>query len=140
MPRETEQKQLWRAKDGLQIVNMKLFSPFDLLILAVVILSAFFPFFIENLSEKSDNFVIFTEDEKIEISIESDTILFINSVEIRIKNGAAKIVESNCPNQICVLQKPLSDNGQIVCVPNKIIVSRSFKSDKKQPKVDVYAH
>lgn len=134
------QKLLWHVKDGLQTVNMRLFSPFDLLILATVVFAGFFSFFFGNLNGKSDNFVIFADNQKIEIPVDFDTVLSINSVEIHIKNGEAKITESDCPNQICVLQRPLSESGQIVCVPNKVIVSLNKKSGKKQPKVDVYAH
>jgi len=119
---------------------MRLFSPFDFLILIFVVFAAFFPVFFKNLSEKSDSFVIFANNEKIEISFDCDTILVVNSAEIHIKDGTARIVENDCPSQICVLQKPLTENGQIVCVPNKIIVSLNRKSDKTQPKIDVYAH
>jgi hypothetical protein len=117
----------------------QLFSPFDFLILIFVVFTAFFPFFFNSFGEKNDNFTVFYGERKIEIPFDGDTILIINFVKIHIKDGSAKIMESNCPNQICVAQIPLNQNGQIVCVPNKIIVSRNIKS-KIQPKVDVYAY
>ena len=118
---------------------MRLFSPFDLLILALVIFSANFVFMFKNFTENNDNFVIFADGQKIEIPFERDTILIINSAKIRIENGTAQIEKNNCRHQICVAQTPLSENGQIVCVPNKIVVSLNRKSDN-QLEIDVYAH
>ena len=118
---------------------MRLFSPFDLLILAVVVFSAGFVFIFKNFTEKNDNFVIFADGEKIEIPIERDTVLLINTAKIRIENGTAQIEKNNCRHQICVAQKPLSENGQIICVPNKIAILLN-KRGLSSPKVDVYAH
>lgn len=41
-----------------------------------------------------------------------------------IENGEADIVESDCPNQLCVLFPPLSENelGIIYCAPHGVVV------------------
>ena len=41
-----------------------------------------------------------------------------------IKNGKADITEADCPDRLCVHQKPISmTNETIVCLPNKVVVS-----------------
>lgn len=41
-----------------------------------------------------------------------------------IKDGKADITEADCPDRLCVHQKPISmTNETIVCLPNKVVVS-----------------
>ncbi|WP_338106549.1 NusG domain II-containing protein [Mordavella massiliensis] len=55
------------------------------------------------------------EDE--EISINDGTNI------LRIRNGKAKMIEADCPDQLCVNQKAVSGNGEsIICLPNRVIV------------------
>lgn len=43
---------------------------------------------------------------------------------LEIKDGEAKMTEANCSDQICVYQKAISKNGEmIVCLPHQIIVT-----------------
>ena len=40
-----------------------------------------------------------------------------------IKNGKADMTEADCPDKLCVHQKPVSKNHEsIICLPNKVIV------------------
>jgi hypothetical protein len=95
----------------------------------------FFLFFTPK-NEKSDCFEIYKGEKTIEIPVTKDTVIAVNSVEIKIENGNAKIIKSDCKNQICVAAKSINSNGQIVCVPNKVMV---FIHTKKV-KADVYAY
>jgi hypothetical protein len=115
---------------------MKLFTPFDFFIVIFIVFVAIFTFFSQDFVKTDDNFLIFADDEKFEIPLSCDTVIFIASVKIELKNQTAKIVESDCPNQICVESGAISSNGQIVCVPNKVVVCIR----KKNTEVDVYAH
>ncbi|MCL1945980.1 MAG: NusG domain II-containing protein [Chitinivibrionia bacterium] len=115
---------------------MKLFSFFDFFIIIFVFFAIFFSFFIQNIIQKKDKFVIFTQNQKIEFPLSKDTTIFINSVEIELKNQTAKITKSDCKNQICVASPKIYSNGQIVCVPNKVMVLLN----KKNTEIDVYAH
>jgi len=90
----------------------------------------------QNSVQKDDKFLIFSQNEKIEIPLAKDTMIFINSVEIKLKNQTAEIVKSDCKNQICVAAGRIYSNGQIVCVPNKVMISLN----RKNPEIDVYAH
>ncbi len=50
-------------------------------------------------------------------------------------NGKIRVMESDCPQQICVKQGWIkSPNDMIVCVPNRTIIY--LKSDKKENKLD----
>lgn len=56
-----------------------------------------------------------SEDREISINHGSNLL--------QIKNGKAKMIEADCPDQICVHQKAVSaDNENIICLPNKVIV------------------
>jgi hypothetical protein len=111
---------------------MKLFSPFDFLLIAAVFGGSFL--FFADKNKKNDNFEIYFDGKIIEIPLFCDTTININSVKIELKNQTAKIIESSCPNQICVASPLLNCDGQIVCVPNKVIVSLH----KNKTGIDVY--
>lgn len=43
---------------------------------------------------------------------------------LQIKNGRAKMIEADCPDQLCVHQKAVSMNREsIICLPNKVVVT-----------------
>ncbi len=43
---------------------------------------------------------------------------------LEIKDGAADMVEADCPDKLCVHQKAISKNGEsIICLPNKVVVT-----------------
>ena len=42
---------------------------------------------------------------------------------LQIRNGKASMVEADCPDQLCVHQKPVSLNREsIICLPNMVVV------------------
>ena len=115
---------------------MKLFLPFDFFIIVFIIFAILFSFFTKNFFQNNDEFLIFSENEKMEIPLTKDTVIFINSVEIELKNQTAKILKSDCKNQICVATGKIYSTGQIVCVPNKVMILLH----KKNTEIDVYAY
>lgn len=55
------------------------------------------------------------EDRKLEIK--GTNVLVI-------KDGKADMIEADCPDKICVKQKPIFKTGEsISCLPNKVIVT-----------------
>lgn len=41
-----------------------------------------------------------------------------------IKDGKADMTDADCPDKVCVNQKPISKEGEsIVCLPNKVIIT-----------------
>lgn len=56
-----------------------------------------------------------SEDQEIEIN-QGTNIL-------QIKSGKADMIEADCPDQLCVHQKPVSRNQEaLICLPNKVTV------------------
>lgn len=42
---------------------------------------------------------------------------------LKIQNHTAKVIEADCPDQLCVQQKSISHTGElIVCLPHKMVV------------------
>lgn len=55
------------------------------------------------------------EDQELELNGGTNKLV--------IKNGKADMVEADCPDKLCVNQKPISKNHEsIICLPNKVIV------------------
>lgn len=55
------------------------------------------------------------EDQEIEINGGTN--------KLSIRNGQADMIEADCPDQLCVHQKPISlQNESIICLPNKVVV------------------
>ncbi len=47
-----------------------------------------------------------------------------NTNTLRMKDGTVDMIEADCPDQICVKQTPISQNGEsIICLPNRVVVS-----------------
>ena len=60
---------------------------------------------------------IYSLSEDREVEINGGTNL------LKIKNGEASMSWADCPDQLCVHQKPVSLNREsIICLPNKVIV------------------
>jgi len=55
------------------------------------------------------------EDQEIEVNGGTNILV--------IKNGKADMTEADCPDKLCVNQKPISKKHEsIICLPNKVIV------------------
>lgn len=55
------------------------------------------------------------EDQEIEINGGTN--------KLSIRDGQADMIEADCPDQLCVHQKPISlQNESIICLPNKVVV------------------
>ena len=58
--------------------------------------------------------------------LEEQTIFVGNPAinRIVIENGKAKMLEAECPDQLCVKQKEIVyDKESIICLPNKVVVT-----------------
>ncbi|MDY5985596.1 NusG domain II-containing protein [Sporofaciens sp. SGI.106] len=62
------------------------------------------------------------EDQEISINGGSNIL--------KIQNGKASMIEADCPDKLCVHQRPISRNHEnIICLPNKVIVEAESMSD-----------
>lgn len=51
---------------------------------------------------------------------------------LEIKNGKAKMIEADCPDQLCVHQRAIVANGEnIICLPNKVIVEIKSQTESQ---------
>lgn len=93
-----------------------------------------------NIYNKSggDTVIIYYNNEEYEvISLDGDKVINVNNTNVvRVEKGKVFMESAECPDQICVQQKPVDESGRdIVCLPNKVVVR--VVSDKKD--VDVVA-
>lgn len=59
---------------------------------------------------------------------------------VRVENGKVYILESNCPDKLCILQGKIDRPGQLlVCLPNRFIVE-IVDDQAKTPEVDAFLH
>ncbi len=60
---------------------------------------------------------VYPLSEDREIAINGGTNILV------IKNQQADIVDADCPDKLCVNQKPISKNKEsLICLPNKVVV------------------
>lgn len=54
----------------------------------------------------------------------------VGEMQIEIFNGSVSVVESNCPDKLCVHSKPINKEGStIICVPNKVVIKITGNSE-----------
>lgn len=98
------------------------------LILAVIILAiaGVGLLFYRNIGKTGEGFVTVTVDGKVygTYSLKEDREIPIHDTNyLMIQNGQADMVKADCPDQICVNQKPISkEKESIICLPNRVVV------------------
>lgn len=51
---------------------------------------------------------------------------------LSIREGKADMTEADCPDKLCVKQKPISKKGEtLVCLPNQIVVAIEGNSEER---------
>lgn len=57
-------------------------------------------------------------------SLAKDQIIKINDTNVcEIKDGSVRMTWANCPDQLCIHQRAVDENGGIiVCLPNRIVI------------------
>lgn len=101
-------------------------------ILIAVLLAVAASFFLlyQGFIKESGNWVVVTVDgiEYKTLSLMENTTLAIEGANggknhLIIEDGAVRMDEASCPDQVCVHQRPISFNGEsIICLPNKVII------------------
>lgn len=58
-------------------------------------------------------------------SLEEDIVVDIDGTNrLMIRNNQADMIWADCPDKLCVRQKPVSkDRESIICLPNQIVIS-----------------
>lgn len=53
---------------------------------------------------------------------ENQTISINGTNVLEIRDGSARMVDADCPDGLCMKQKPITDKGgSIICLPNKVM-------------------
>ena len=99
----------------------------DWILVTVILVLAGVGFLIyTNLGRQSAGIVKVTVDGELFgiYSLEKEQEIKINDTNrMIIKDGQADMIEADCPDQICVDHKTISNNKEtIVCLPNKVII------------------
>lgn len=57
-------------------------------------------------------------------SLSKDQVIRINDTNVcEIKDGKVRMTEANCPDQLCIHQRAIDENGgTIICLPNRIVI------------------
>lgn len=111
----------------------KTLSRKDIVLMIIIIIVAAAAFLLHNvLKDSSAGTAVIKVNGKIEgtYPLNEDQEIKINdgSNILRIRNGKAKMIEADCPDQLCVHQKAVSASGEsIICLPNRVIVEVESK-------------
>lgn len=72
--------------------------------------------------------------------LDENQIIRIKDTNVcEIKDGKAYMIQAECPDHLCMKQKPIDKNGgTIICLPNKVIIEgkASAEQDTDQSSVD----
>ena len=100
----------------------------DWILAGIILLIAGSIIIVQNLTPNSINAsVSITIDGNLYASYslsENERVDINGSNILIIEEGKARMIDANCPDQLCVHQKAISKDGEsIICLPNKIVVS-----------------
>lgn len=107
----------------------KLFTKGDLLLIAIILITAFgFGFHIFSSKNGPSTVEIYLNNKLIKVlplTQEGYYKMKYNDVSftVQIKGGKVRMQESNCPRKVCVHQGWIEQGGEsIICVPNKVVI------------------
>jgi hypothetical protein len=65
-------------------------------------------------------------------SLSHDQVIEINNTNIcEIKDGKIQMTEASCPDQLCIYQGAIDDNGgTIICLPNAVIITSDHSTEE----------
>lgn len=114
----------------------------DFILIAAVLAAALSLFCIRLFKKPAENPVVIVSAGGAEFGrydLCEDRVIDINGTNtLVIKDGTAFMSESDCPDRLCLYQKPICKDGEsIVCLPNRITVT--VKS-REEPEVDSVAN
>ena len=86
--------------------------------------------------DKGNTVAVYREGKKVqEISLYEDREIVIENSytnKLRIKNGKAAIIESDCPGMDCVHSGWIGENGRsLVCLPNRVEIRIEGETDSE---------
>ena len=69
-------------------------------------------------------------------SLSRDQVIKINDTNTcEIKDGSARMTQADCPDQLCIHQRAIDeDGGMIVCLPNRVVIEGEKGGDVRYDK------
>lgn len=99
----------------------------DFYLIGGLVLLAFFLFIMNRYGKAEGKQVSITvADEHFGTYLlsENQTIKISEHNTVQIKNQQVDMITADCPDQLCVKQKPISKAGEcIICLPNQVVVT-----------------
>lgn len=99
---------------------------YDFYLILALIFVALSLFFVNHITKDQGKYVvIYVNNEEFKtLPLSEDLTLSINGKNtVTIKDGKVFMESADCPDQLCVHQKPLDMSGRdIVCLPNRVTV------------------
>ncbi|MDD3185497.1 MAG: NusG domain II-containing protein [Anaerostipes sp.] len=113
----------------------------DLFLVGGILIIAFISMLVIHLTQRDGKQVKVTVDGKIvhEASLSKNETYTIpvksGENKMRIKDGYVKMIDADCPDQICKNHKKINKDGEtIVCLPHKVVIE--IMSDAKDNELD----
>ncbi len=119
------------------------------LIVGILIIAAVSFCFLNIFAGGSSDTVLITRngEQYEEVSLRENQVIEIKDSKgetsniLEVKDGYAKMIDSNCPDHLCEQQHKISRNREtIVCLPNKVVVEvkekKNLDNSKESPKID----
>ena len=102
---------------------MKHLRPLDIAVFSLMIALGIF-LTVKNLSHQGEKIHVTADGSEYEYSAKADGIYKVQGAigitTFEIKDGRVRIIDSPCPNKICVHQ---GWDSPLVCLPNNVIIS-----------------
>lgn len=74
------------------------------------------------------------EEEKTYTLDQNQTIKIGTTNILEIKDGKARMIHADCPDQLCIKQRSISKQGEsIICLPNRVVVE---VTDAQEAEID----
>ena len=101
-------------------------NDFILVLCIILIAGILFFVFMVTLDTNVQEVIIRVDGEIYDIvSLTEDQVIQINNTNtLEISEGQGRMIEADCPDQLCVHQSPVDrDRQSIVCLPNQVVVT-----------------
>ena len=107
-------------------MKRKLISRRDLILFAVIGLLILLSVLIPKIINGGENVTVTIDGDTVyrdKLSVDNE-ITLDNSIKIKIENGEAYFLESDCKDKTCIKSGKLKNSGDVsACLPNKTVLS-----------------
>ena len=115
------------SSEKVKNIFKTLFKKGDLILIFILILAVALTVYLSHTNNANDVCIYINGTLKYTYAITSDVKIDLNKdgidMQIVIKDGKVYVEHSDCKEQLCVHQTPITkDGGSIVCLPNRVVI------------------